>query len=227
MTTWSPFRRRLLAFHQPSHLSNYTAFWFGFGTAVLMTMMLWTPPLPALPPPDSHDASLQPPTTGGGHYLSSISMHDISNQLHELRIRLDRPFGLLPWESDPQMTPQPEPSSEPDSPRFVVPTPVTYGVVPPIEKRIHQTWKTHTLPEGTASHTATWKAVNPGYRYKLYSDPEIEKHMALHHPEMMDTWAQLKPIEKADTFRYAILYDQGGFYSDIDVSCSRSIDEWS
>ena len=36
----------------------------------------------------------------------------------------------------------------------------------------------------------------------IYSDPEIEKHMALHHPEMMDTWAQLKPIEKADTFRY-------------------------
>lgn len=237
MAIWSPFRRRLLAFHQPSHLSNYMAFWVGFGTAVLMTMMLWTPtlppPSPLPPPPDSHAASLQTPTTGspgGGHSLSdlsSISMHDISNQLHELRTRLDRPFGLLPWESDPQMTPQPEPPSELDSPSFVVPTPVTYGVVPPIEKRIHQTWKTHTLPEGTASHTATWKAVNPGYRYKLYSDPEIEKHMARYHPEMMDTWAQLKPIEKADTFRYAILYDQGGFYSDIDVSCSRSIDEWS
>ena len=36
----------------------------------------------------------------------------------------------------------------------------------------------------------------------------------------------MKPIEKADTFRYAILHDKGGYYADVDVTCTRGIDEW-
>jgi mannosyltransferase OCH1-like enzyme len=33
-------------------------------------------------------------------------------------------------------------------------------------------------------------------------------------------------VWQADTFRYAILHKEGGFYADLDVTCSRPIEQW-
>ena len=68
--------------------------------------------------------------------------------------------------------------------------------------------------------------MNPGYEYRLYDDADIDTHMRTHHPELIPHWNRMKNIEKADLFRYAILYDVGGIYADIDVTCQRPVDEW-
>lgn len=44
---------------------------------------------------------------------------------------------------------------------------------------------------------------------------------------MASVWAKMRMIEKADTFRYAVLYDIGGLYADIDVECKKPIDQWN
>lgn len=50
--------------------------------------------------------------------------------------------------------------------------------------------------------------------------------MKKHHPEMMSMYNRMLAIQRADLFRYVVLYDAGGVYADIDVSCSVPIDSW-
>ena len=95
-----------------------------------------------------------------------------------------------------------------------------------IPKIIHQTWKTHDIPGDCIGAVESWRVMNPGYEYRLYDDAEIDAHMRKMHPELMVHWKRMKPIEKADMFRYAILYDEGGIYADIDVTCNRPVDDW-
>ncbi|NWN33545.1 hypothetical protein GY663_30675, partial [Klebsiella michiganensis] len=47
-------------------------------------------------------------------------------------------------------------------------------------------------------------------------------------PDIVDTYLALPvPIFKADMLRYLLLWDQGGIWSDLDVSCeSIPIEEW-
>ena len=46
---------------------------------------------------------------------------------------------------------------------------------------------------------------------------------------MWPIWEALTPVERADVFRYLVLWDQGGYYADLDVTCSQPIstyDAW-
>ena len=36
----------------------------------------------------------------------------------------------------------------------------------------------------------------------------------------------MKPVQKADIFRYIVLMVHGGVYADIDVTCVRPVDQW-
>eukprot|EP00039_Didymoeca_costata_P029570 m.25251 g.25251 ORF g.25251 m.25251 type:complete len:1001 (+) comp7690_c0_seq1:225-3227(+) len=95
-----------------------------------------------------------------------------------------------------------------------------------IPKIIHQTWKTKTLPFDVVYAAESWTQMNPDYDYRFYTDDDIDKHMRKNHEWILPAWDRMKPIEKADLFRYAILHDVGGIYADIDVTCSRPVDEW-
>eukprot|EP00038_Savillea_parva_P009827 m.186087 g.186087 ORF g.186087 m.186087 type:complete len:963 (-) comp16670_c0_seq1:209-3097(-) len=97
----------------------------------------------------------------------------------------------------------------------------------PIPKLIHQTWKTEDIPSRQRFDVATWTNMNPTYTYKLWTDHDMDEHMEANHADMMTAWDLMKPIEKADTFRYVVLYDFGGYYADIDVACTQPIDSWT
>ena len=68
--------------------------------------------------------------------------------------------------------------------------------------------------------------LNPGFQYKLWVDADISRHIAARHPELLPVFDMMKPIERADLFRYVIVFDEGGYYADVDVAVRRPIDEW-
>ena len=46
------------------------------------------------------------------------------------------------------------------------------------------------------------------------------------HPDMKPAYAAMKPIQRADLFRYLVLLEYGGYYSDVDVNCLEPIERW-
>jgi mannosyltransferase OCH1-like enzyme len=93
-----------------------------------------------------------------------------------------------------------------------------------IQKIIHQTWKTRQLSERQKSWTESWRIKNPVFEYKFYNDIDCFKFISNNYPEYLDLYEDLKPVEKADVFRYLILHKYGGIYADIDTECLRPID---
>jgi hypothetical protein len=45
---------------------------------------------------------------------------------------------------------------------------------------------------------ATWKAFNPEYEYRLYTDDEMEVNMREWYPELMSAWVRMRPVEKVN-----------------------------
>eukprot|EP00435_Cladocopium_sp_Y103_P010085 s2496_g2.t1 len=92
---------------------------------------------------------------------------------------------------------------------------------------IHQTWKTHQLEGIRARQVDGWKKRNPGCEHKLWDDAEVEQLVRTKSPDVIwPIWNGLLPVEHADVFRYLVLYDQGGYYADLDVGCSTPIDQF-
>ena len=93
-----------------------------------------------------------------------------------------------------------------------------------IPKVIHQTWKDDKLTGLAASvkrNTKKWQTSNPDYEYRLYGNVQCVEYLETHFPNEDYAWAfdQLIPgAFKADFFRYALLFNEGGVYLDIDTA---------
>lgn len=75
------------------------------------------------------------------------------------------------------------------------------------------------------------KPVNPTYRAQFLNDTSADEyvsHAFASRPDIIETYLNLTvPIFKADLLRYLLLFDHGGIYSDLDVSClGPPIDQW-
>jgi mannosyltransferase OCH1-like enzyme len=92
-------------------------------------------------------------------------------------------------------------------------------------------------PNGLSEETRNWTNScienNPGYQAQFLtdesSDDYVRKTFAESRPDIVDAYLALPvPIYKADFLRYLLLWDQGGIWSDLDVSCEEGvlIDEW-
>jgi mannosyltransferase OCH1-like enzyme len=90
-----------------------------------------------------------------------------------------------------------------------------------IPKIIHQTWKTNKLEKKIKLFTDTWKEKNPDFEYRFYNDHKCFKFINNHYPEYSDLYEELKPVERADIFRYLVLHKYGGIYADIDTECFK------
>lgn len=59
-----------------------------------------------------------------------------------------------------------------------------------------------------------------------WGDDFIKKHFE-YRPDIVENFLAISiPIVKADLLRYLVLYEQGGIWNDLDVSCEAPIDEW-
>jgi len=90
-------------------------------------------------------------------------------------------------------------------------------------------------PHGMSDEIRDWTKTcidsNPGYEVMLMtgeSGDDMVKRVFASRPDIVEDYLALPiPIFKADILRYVMLYDQGGVWSDLDISCEGvPIDEW-
>ena len=83
------------------------------------------------------------------------------------------------------------------------------------------------LPEPMRDAMDTFKHHNPDYKHKLYSGNECEEYIKNHFDkEILDTYLKLKPYSfRADLFRFLVVYNEGGWYSDSKQVCYEPLDK--
>ncbi len=88
--------------------------------------------------------------------------------------------------------------------------------IPPI---IHFVWLGSAVPEKVNGIIESWRKNCLGFEIKVWTDKDVKDFPWINLKAFNEakTWA-----EKADIWRYEILYREGGIYSDTDVVCMRS-----
>lgn len=94
-------------------------------------------------------------------------------------------------------------------------------MIPPL---LSQTWKSHTLPTEAARFRQGWQSLNPQLECRLFDDAEAREVVREVAPGHLGTYDALPyPVMRADIFRYAVLYRDGGLYADIDMECFKPV----
>lgn len=109
--------------------------------------------------------------------------------------------------------------------RFDRPRPaVRPKAVSPIPPRITQFWDEH-LPADVAARCETWRRRNPDCAYRLYSKREARGFLAETMPPRVVVAFDRAgaPARQADLFRLALLWREGGWWADTDLSCLAAI----
>ncbi|KAJ3043200.1 membrane-bound alpha-1,6- mannosyltransferase Initiation-specific [Rhizophlyctis rosea] len=99
----------------------------------------------------------------------------------------------------------------------------------PIPTKIHQTAK--ILPsKGSNEHywMQSLKDQNPSYTHQFYSDEDIATYMHAHLPPIQyAVWSSINvTIQRMDIFRYVVIYNEGGWYFDVDIHATTPITSW-
>jgi len=91
---------------------------------------------------------------------------------------------------------------------------------PLIPLKLHFIWIGSPVPTEFHENFDRWKELNPEFEFYLWTDAEL-KNFNLENQRAFD--AALNYGEKADIWRYEIIWRYGGVYIDTDVRCLRSI----
>ena len=83
------------------------------------------------------------------------------------------------------------------------------------------------LPVGIRDSIKTWEKFNPDYELKIYSGNDCRNYIKLHYDnETLKYFDTLKPYSyKSDLFRFLVLFNEGGWYSDLRQVCKSSLDD--
>jgi len=93
-----------------------------------------------------------------------------------------------------------------------------------IPRLITQTWRTTALPAPAEAFAASWRTKNPDFTWRLFDDEACAALVAEVAPEYAADYRDFPfPVMRADFFRYAAVYRDGGVYADIDMECVRPI----
>jgi hypothetical protein len=95
-----------------------------------------------------------------------------------------------------------------------------------IPKIIWQTYDTNykDLPEHFKRSSLTWKNLNQGYEYIYCNEAERRELVKNTDSLLLQYYKLASPIVQADIWRYITIYNNGGFYADIDSICISPID---
>lgn len=97
-----------------------------------------------------------------------------------------------------------------------------------IPKVFHYTWKSEDLPSfyRECKETIEQQHPSPPWTHRLWTDDEIDEFVSARFAERKEQfYAMPQVIMRVDVFRYMLLYEEGGVYSDLDVIMYRPIDE--
>ena len=90
---------------------------------------------------------------------------------------------------------------------------------------LHQTWETTAPPAPLDRFRATFAANSPGLDMRLHDAATRRRLVRQYRPDFADYFDAIAlPVVAADVFRLLIVYEEGGFYADLDVECYRPID---
>lgn len=98
-------------------------------------------------------------------------------------------------------------------------------------KIIHAIWfrlsfKSKTLFKKFDKFRYTWRIKNPDYFYYVWNRQYAREFVKKKFPEYLDMYDSYPyDIQRIDVLRYFLLYEYGGFYTDMDMECLRSISE--
>jgi mannosyltransferase OCH1-like enzyme len=70
----------------------------------------------------------------------------------------------------------------------------------------------------------SWKSMNPSFKYCFYNDKDCYLFVYNNYRKYINVYNDMLPIEKADFFRYLVVYHYGGIYADIDTTCFKNIE---
>ncbi|HZW61712.1 MAG TPA: glycosyltransferase [Candidatus Babeliales bacterium] len=90
-----------------------------------------------------------------------------------------------------------------------------------IPRIIHQIWLGSKLPDQYKKFQRSWKKLHPDWEYRLWTDDDVES-FGLVNKEAFDKARNYG--EKANIFRYEILFRYGGLYIDTDFECLKSFE---
>ncbi len=95
-----------------------------------------------------------------------------------------------------------------------------------IPRVVHQTWKRRRDP-ALRAQWGTW-AEQSGLAYQCHDDDDCLAFVRAEFPALEDDYLWLRPgAERADLFRYLVVYARGGFYADMDTTCQVPVHQWA
>ncbi len=96
----------------------------------------------------------------------------------------------------------------------------------PVPRTIGQYWDEPELPADLSTLRETWAINNPGFELRLFCDQSALEFLARRYPRPVAQAfvSAREPAQKADVFRLAYLFAEGGFYADIDDRCVGPLD---
>lgn len=118
----------------------------------------------------------------------------------------------------------------------VKPTPVV--VTPPpspqtttaIPEKLWYKLGPNVMNDELRAYTDSCITKNPTFQTEFMTDISEDEFVKDHfasRPDIVDNFLAIGiPIIKADLLRYLILYEYGGIWNDLDVSCEASFNEW-
>jgi len=90
---------------------------------------------------------------------------------------------------------------------------------------LHQTWKTADIPERFNKYVSSWRSLNPGWRYQLWTDRDCRSFVRDQYPGLLELYdSYTSNINRADVARYLLLHHYGGLYADLDSACLRPVE---
>lgn len=93
-----------------------------------------------------------------------------------------------------------------------------------IPRLLSQTWKSVDLCGEAARCRDSWLRHNPGLTYRLHDDSASRAVVHDVAPEHIDAYDALPfAVMRADIYRYAVIYRDGGIYADIDMEALKPL----
>jgi hypothetical protein len=88
-----------------------------------------------------------------------------------------------------------------------------------------QTWKTKNIPSSLNAQSRSWFNSNPQLKVKLSDDKDCSAFILENFGEEVHGLYQSlpQPIMRADFWRVAVVYVNGGYYADLDITCNKNI----
>ena len=94
-----------------------------------------------------------------------------------------------------------------------------------VPRVLHVSWATQALPAFAQTYLETWRSHHPTWRVARWTDATMRDFVRRRFPARLAAYdAFPAAVNRADVFRYMVLFEIGGVYVDLDVEALRSIE---